>query len=173
MEKEKKKVKWWQDLIVIILVPVIILCIGGIINFIYDKKNDRVEVKYDNSSKVENKIDNKLNNKKDSENESKIEKLIKQQAEYVRDLNKGTVKYDSYTTYATTDKGEKIYKINYTSSYNKEAYTVKYYQLVSLDKDLTTIEKIGSLYKSTYAYGKEVTNDNDQLEWEAHKIWGI
>lgn len=43
MEKEKKKIKWWQDLIVIILVPTIIIGIGGIINFIYNKNNNKDE----------------------------------------------------------------------------------------------------------------------------------
>lgn len=111
--------------------------------------------------------------KQEEEERSKVEPLIKAHAERVRDANSGNAWYSGYSYYGTSKNGEKIYRINYNSSYNNSSYTVTYYQLVSIDKNYKYITNYTSLFHRTSTGGKEVTNDNNQMKWEAEKLWGI
>ena len=63
---------------------------------------------------------------KENEDSENIENTIKEFAETTKANNNGSVKYDSYTKYKTTEGGNVIYKIRYTTSSN----VILYYQLV-------------------------------------------
>lgn len=105
--------------------------------------------------------------------EETIEKAIKLHAENVRDINEGSLKYYSHNLYTTTSDGLKIYKIQYSTVAKSSAYTAYYYQLVSLNSDNTAVTRHTKLYYSSYTNGKQHSNEDDQMEWEAEKIWGI
>lgn len=105
--------------------------------------------------------------------EETIEKAIKLHAENVRDINEGSLKYYSHNLYTTTSDGLKIYKIQYSTVAKSSAYTAYYYQLVSLNSDNTAVTRHTKLYYSSYTNGKQHSNEDDQMKWEAEKIWGI
>ena len=63
---------------------------------------------------------------------------------------------------------EKTIQIKYNTSYD----SVKSYQLVSLNKDNTSVEKSTNVYGFYVNYDGSLTGDKNQFEYEAEKIWG-
>ncbi len=108
--------------------------------------------------------------RKEKEKNNRIESIIKQWADYVRDANNGNCKYESSRKYDTTDDGKSIYLIIYDTG----SQYIEYRQLVAFNKDLTEITSTTKLYTFSYlSNGKEGANQQDQMEWEAEKLWGI
>lgn len=104
----------------------------------------------------------------------KTENAIKKWAELVRDENQGSVKYDKYEFYKNSNKGEKIYKIIYSTGADSYHYQEYYYQLVSLSEDLNSIKTSTKLYLFTFlSDNREGANQEEEMEWEAEQLWGI
>ena len=95
-------------------------------------------------------------------------------AEIVRNANQGSVKYYSYSTYRKSDYGTKVYQVVYsTTSDSGKMYSSRYHQLVSLNEDMTEVEKSSKLYSVLYKNGSPTSSSNYEMEWEAEQIWGI
>lgn len=104
----------------------------------------------------------------EDENIENIETVIKEFANSTRDNNNGAVKYSNYTVYKTTASGEKIYKIKYITSSD----IMFHYQLVSLNKDNTKINKSTRLFNYTkYPNGVE-DGEKLELEYAYEELWG-
>lgn len=114
-----------------------------------------------------------LEEQKRKEEEEKISSVIKEWASYVRDANQGSVKYTRYSYYATSNAGEKIYKIEYDTGDRVKNDRFYYCQLVTITDDLKNIKKSTKLYFFHEYEGKLISNQKDEMEWEAEKIWGI
>lgn len=110
--------------------------------------------------------------KQQQEENQKIENTIKNQAEYVRNMNQGDVWYSSYSYYGTSEMGDKIYKIIYKTGSDLEHYKEYYHQLVSLTDDLSGIKNSTKLYLMTEINGKSAAGSEKEMEWAAEQIWG-
>ena len=82
--------------------------------------------------------------------------------------NDGELQFNSYSKYKTTSSGIVIYQIKYNTFYD----SVKSYQLVSLNKDNTSVAKSTNVYGFYVNYDGSLTGDKNQYEYEAEKIWG-
>ena len=160
-KKEKKKLKKWQKVIIIVIVTIV--TIGIIANIVNYKEQQDIKRNAD-LYLLEHP---EFNNKKTTQ-DSNVEKTIKAFAETIRNNNNGELKFNSYSKYKTTSNGIVIYQIKYNTSYD----TVKSYQLVSLNKDNTNVEKSTNVYGFYVNYDGSLTGEKNQFEYEAEKIWG-
>lgn len=111
-----------------------------------------------------------LEEQKRKEEEEKISNIIKDWASIVRDSNQGSVKYKSHRKYATANDGKIIYMIVYDTGSKYSEYR----QLVAIDENLTEIKGTTKLYYYTYlSDGRPGSNQEQELKWEAEKLWGI
>lgn len=104
---------------------------------------------------------------KENEDSENIENTIKEFAETTKANNNGSVKYDSYTKYKTTEGGNVIYKIRYTTSSN----VILYYQLVSFNSGNTAIDKYSRLFSySKFPDGHE-EGEKLEMEYAYEQLW--
>lgn len=106
------------------------------------------------------------NEKKENEERNKIESIIERYAEYVRNINEGSVKYSSYTKYGTSEYGEKIYKVKYStgSAISKDDC---FYQYISINES----GKVDKSTKLFYFYNGKTSYQNE-IEWQIEQLWG-
>lgn len=95
------------------------------------------------------------------------ERIIEEFASNTRTYNYGSVKYSSFSKYKTTNKGEIVYKIKYTTSYEY----MYYYQLVSVDTERETIAKSSRLFLFSKYGSSEETGEKLELEYAYEDLW--
>ena len=175
-KKSNSKVKKIVKMeLIIFLSFIIFIAVMIAYSSLVNQKNTAEENLNSNSSieTEEEKQKRLLEEQQRKEEEEKISSVIKNWASYVRDMNKGSVKYSNYTYYQTSNTGEKIYKIKYDTGSNSKTYKAYYYQLVTITDDYKNIKNYTKLYLFTELNGKAGSNEKDEMEWEAEKIWGI
>lgn len=166
-EQLKKDMKKYTK-IVLIGIPVIVIALLGLSFWITNASKPSADITKP-SIKVETE-EEKQARIKEQENNDKVEKIITEWAEYVRNSNKGSVKYKSHKKYTTANNGKIIYMIIYDTGSKYSEYR----QLVAIDENLTEIKGTTKLYYYTYlSDGRAGANDEQKLKWEAEQLWGI
>lgn len=171
-KKSNSKVKKIVKIELIVFLSVIVISVIGALSSSVKQKDISKENLNANSSieTEEEKQKRLLEEQKRKEEEEKISTVIKNWASYVRDANQGSVKYKSHKKYATANDGKIIYMVVYDTGSKYSEYR----QLVAIDENLTEIKETTKLYYYTYlSDGRAGSNQEQELKWEAEKIWGI
>lgn len=171
-KKSNSKVKKIVKIELIVFLSVIVIAVIVALSSSVKQKDISKENLNANSSieTEEEKQKKLLEEQKRKEEKEKVSSIIEKWASTVRDANQGSVKYKSHNKYATTNNGKIIYMVVYDTGSKYSEYR----QLVAIDENLTEIKGTTKLYYYTYlSDGRPGSNQEQELKWEAEKLWGI